>query len=56
MADQERAIIAMLERIGITIAPRHQGKPGWGWSIQNDKIFVIGKAHTPRRPPPLSRG
>ena len=39
MADQERAIIAMLERIGITIAPRRQGEQGWGWSIQNDKII-----------------
>jgi hypothetical protein len=39
VADQERAIIAMLERIGITIAPRRQGEQGWGWSIQNDKII-----------------
>jgi len=39
VADQERAIIAMLERIGITIAPRHQGDQVWGWSIQNDKII-----------------
>ena len=40
MADQERAIIAMLERIGITIAPRRQGEGSWGWSIQNDKIIL----------------
>ena len=39
MADQERAIIAMLERVGITIAPRRQDQGGWGWSIQNDKII-----------------
>ena len=39
MADQERAIIAMLERIGITIAPRRQCEPGSGRSIQNDKII-----------------
>jgi hypothetical protein len=39
VVDQERAIIALLERIGITIAPRRQGEPGWGWSIQNDKII-----------------
>ena len=39
MADQERAIIAMLERIGITIAPRRPGEQDWGWSIQNDKII-----------------
>jgi hypothetical protein len=39
VADQERAIIAILERIGITIAPRRQGEQSWGWSIQNDKII-----------------
>ncbi|HJZ48121.1 MAG TPA: hypothetical protein VKE41_13175 [Roseiflexaceae bacterium] len=39
MADQERAIIAMLEQIGITIAPRRHGESGWGWAIQNDKII-----------------
>jgi hypothetical protein len=39
VVDQERTIIAMLERIGITIAPRREGEPGWGWSIQNDKII-----------------
>jgi hypothetical protein len=39
VADQERAIIAMLERIGITIAPRREGEQCWGWSIQNDKII-----------------
>jgi hypothetical protein len=39
VTDQERAIIAMLERVGITIAPRRQGEQVWGWSIQNDKII-----------------
>ncbi|HEU5101059.1 MAG TPA: hypothetical protein VFU22_18670 [Roseiflexaceae bacterium] len=39
MADQEYAIIAMLERIGITIAPRRLGESDWGWSIANDKII-----------------
>lgn len=39
LTDQEHAIIAMLERIGITIAPRRQGESGWGWSIANDKII-----------------
>jgi len=39
VADQERAIIALLERVGITIAPRYQGEQVWGWSIQNDKII-----------------
>src|SRR5688572_19151093 len=39
VADQEYAISAMLERIGITIAPRHPGESGWGWSIANDKII-----------------
>jgi hypothetical protein len=39
MADQEHAAIAMLERIGITIAPRRAGEIGWGWSIANDKII-----------------
>jgi len=40
VADQERAIIAMLERVGITIAPRRDGAGSWGWSIQNDKIIL----------------
>ena len=40
VADQDRAIIAMLERIGITIAPRRHGEGSWGWSIQNDKIIL----------------
>ena len=40
MADQERAIIAMLERVGITIAPRRDGAGSWGFSIQNDKIIL----------------
>jgi hypothetical protein len=39
VADQEYASIAMLERIGITIAPRRPGESGWGWSIANDKII-----------------
>ena len=39
MADQERAILSLLEQVGITIGPRRQGESGWGWSIQNDKII-----------------
>ena len=39
VAHQERAIIALLERVGIMIAPRRQGELGWGWAIQNDKII-----------------
>jgi hypothetical protein len=40
VADEERAIIAMLERVGVAIAPRRDGAGSWGWSIQNDKIIL----------------
>jgi hypothetical protein len=47
VTDQEHAIIAMLERIGIAIAPRRAGESGWGWSIANDKIIRDGQGSYP---------
>lgn len=47
MTDQEHAVIAMLERIGITIAPRHAGENSWEWSIANDKIIRDGQGSHP---------
>jgi hypothetical protein len=38
VADHEHTVVALLERIGITIGPRRDGDSDWGWSIANDKI------------------
>jgi hypothetical protein len=47
VSDQEQAVVALLERIGITIAPHRTGKSGWSWSIANDQIIRDGQGSHP---------